>query len=705
MRRFALIPLTLAISTVTLSGCLGGGGGGGSSNQPPTEQPGGGVTYTLSVDIPEASAVTQASSSPSPAAQLANALINILVPPALAELVNGLQPSDFKLKNLGNDEEKEIDSVEDNGDGSYSVTIDEEVGLDHYFEILLSNAPAGINTGIRFSVPISGGSLVATPITTLVTKLLANRISQLDELEPAEINQLIEEIEGLVSESDDIQQALYNAIYTSTSTEELLEQVGARLTAVIDNQLDEKASPPLTSNLAAQAAGSYYEAGSSLGVFQGGYLTGGYKGLNIDISIAGNQATFQRAANNEFQLESVNVLGHGFSSDVRTWVHEEDSGTLPVDSRGFHIPFWEEVVDYDRSSGEIPHCAPLTADCSDREFDAASRLLAAGPSDAPFNVLIDSGFDLREVRDRNADNQIVTQVVNSSLGVIIKKSASRPTLSGTYGLIELISEQYGTLDISTFVSSFDFSSNNTVEFCETVERALYINLNSSSASYNSSPSAAGENCDDGIFSLADNGELQLGADTDELAEDPLSGWVSADGLTLVLTKSNPTMQDVLDSDEGDRLWVDEGEHQFVLGVKPAQNAELSNKRYRLFALGVFGENNTLDAHRFNAGYLDFDNNVSATLSASVQFQETSAGGLGEGSNSDALNINLQQPEQVSISTDGHVTLTADTLMSDARAATFTANGYIQEGERLLILSYHLETDDGNAVGLLLGVLQ
>ena len=707
MRRFTLLPLALAVSSAAmLSGCFGGGGGGGgSSSSAPEPAPGGGFTYTLSVDVPESLGLTLGPARLSPAEQLASALINLLVPPALAELLDGLQPGDFTLRNLSDDAEREISEVVDNGDGTYSVTTADEAGLEHYFEIALSNA-SGINPGISFRVPASSGSLTATPITTLVTKLLANRISQLDELEPAEINDLISEIEDLVSQNEDIQQALYNAIYTSTSTEDLLEEVGARLAAVIDDQLDEKATPPVTATLASQATGSYYSSSTSLGVFRSGYLLGGHRTLNADISVAGDQATFRLAAGDNFDYEFVNLLGSNSSTEARAWIDDEaDEAGFTIDSRGFSMPSREEVTDYDRDSGEYPQCAVPAADCSDREFESASRLLAAGPADAPFNVLVDSTFQLREVRDRNSDNALVEQVMNGSLGIIVKKATSRPALSGSYGMIELSGENPGTLDLSSFVGSFDFASNGTLQFCETVERGLYIELGNIQPTYYGSTAEPGDNCGNAVFSLASDGELKLAETPEELTDSPLSGWASADGLTLVLSRESPSLQDVLDSDDGDRLWVAEGERQFVVGVKAAQDANMAGQRYRLFGLGTDAQTGSLAAHRFNAGFLDFDSNTSANLAASLQTQVAVNNGLGDGSNSDPLNISLTEQDQVSVGSDGQVSLSGQTTLADGREATFSANGYVQQGNRLLILNYRLDTEAGDAIGLLVGVLQ
>ncbi len=707
MRRFTLLPLALAVSSAAmLSGCFGGGGGGGSSSSAPEPAPGGGFTYTLSVDVPEGAALTRHSISRSPAEQLASALINLLVPPALAELIEGLQPGDFRLKNLSDDAEQEISEVVDNGDGSYRVTTAAEAGIEHYFEISLSNAPAGVNPGISFRVPATAGSLTATPITTLVTKLLANRISQLDELEPAEINTLISEIEELVTQNEDIQQALYNAIYTSTSTEQLLEEVGARLATVIDDQLDEKATAPVTATLANQATGSYYSSSTSVGVFQSGYLLGGHRTLNADVSITGEQASFRLAAGDNFDHEFVNVLGSGSSTEARAWIDDEpEEAVFGIDARGFSMPSREQVSDYDRDSGELPQCAPLTVDCSDREFEAASRLLAAGPADAPFNVLIDSTLQLREIRDRNSDNALLEQVMNGSLGIIVKKSTTRPALTGSYGMIELSGENPGALDLSSFVGRFDFASNGTLAFCETVERGLYVDLDNIQPSYRGTTAGADENCGSAVFSLANDGELKLAETQDELTENPLSGWASADGLTLVLSRETPSLQEVLDSDEGDQLWVAEGERQFVVGVKPAQDAELAGQRYRLFAVGTYAQNGGMSVHRFNAGFLTFDSNASASLAASLQTQAAVNNGLGQGSNNDPLNISFSEQGQVSVSGDGQVSLSGQTTLADDRAATFSADGFVQQGNRLLILNYHLSTGEGNAIGVLVGVLQ
>src|SRR5690554_284376 len=132
---------------------------------------------------------------------------------------------------------------------------------------------------------------------------------------------------------------------------------------------------------------------------------------------------------------------------------------------------------------------------------------------------------------------------------------------------------------------------------------------------------------------------------------------------------------------------------------------MAGQRYCLFCLATDAQTGSLSAHRFNAGFLDFDSNTSANLATSLQTQVAVNNGLGEGSNSDPLNISLSEQGQVSVGSDGQVSLSGQITLADGREATFSANGYVQQGNRLLILNYRLDTEAGDAIGLLVGVLQ
>ncbi len=707
MQQFTKWPLAIAVSsTLLLGGCLGGGGGGGSDDS--SAGGGGDSTTSYSLTVGTAAAAPVASLSSSPAERIASAVIDFLITPVMAEVFSDLDPATFRVFNIKDDgSTEELVNGEDftaetDGDG-YVLELPFTTRYSSYVEIPVSGT-------LSYQVPTTRADLVANPLTTFVTQQIASRVGQFDELTLEEVDQIIEEVIELAADPQ-LQADLDAAINGGASTEQLLATVDAKLSATINAQLDDQATPELTTAQASAASGNYYNTALSIGGFSdisAGLLVGGWTVGDAGIDVANGTANYSVPALTDFNFEIISSLGVYAGVTSRAEVDDEaDSGSFSADSKGFTFAEEEELEPYEKGSDSVSACETLTAECTDREYSAGTRATASGPASAPFNTLIDTGFSTRSVRD--ADNNQLLQVFGGDLGVFIKKSTSTPTLNGHYGAVELSSSGEGqSMDMEVFTTSLTFANAQSLSYCEKHRRELDVDLgslNSTFAAHSFSRCEADVENND-LVGEAGQAPVVLGSDGALEIDEELTGWLSPDGLTLVTSLEEPYNLNTLLEEEETLQQDDEGFRQFLMAVKTASEADLSGKRYRLVSVALLSEDGeALEPHRLNAGYLEFDDEGQATLSAAWQWQNIDVDGFGEANLNDQLNLSFaSQGVQLEDET-GALTLTT-TEQTDGDNVAFTANGYVQEGERLIILGYDAQVSggfDADMLGVMVGV--
>lgn len=226
-------PLAVAVSSaLVLGGCLGGSGSSSSSSSggtgggaDPGPGPGELFTYTVSVEQPSAPLAGQ--TDVSIAERLVSAALNTLISQALAQVADVIvQPEDLSVRRFvedGDDEELEGTEVTED-DGVFTVQSPQGPAGDVYIQVNLGS--------FAYTVPASRDSLVANPITTLITQQIANRLGQLDELTLDEINELVERIE-LLAEDEEVRNAIDAAVFGANNTDQLLAALNTQLSAVV----------------------------------------------------------------------------------------------------------------------------------------------------------------------------------------------------------------------------------------------------------------------------------------------------------------------------------------------------------------------------------------------------------------------------------------------------------------------------------------
>ena len=223
-------PLAVAVSSaLVLGGCLGGSGSSSSSSSggtgggaDPGPGPGELFTYTVSVEQPSAPLAGQ--TDVSIAERLVSAALNTLISQALAQVADVIvQPEDLSVRRFVEDgDDEELEGTED--DGVFIVQSSQGPAGDVYIQVNLGS--------FAYTVPASRDSLVANPITTLITQQIANRLGQLDELTLDEINELVERIE-LLAEDEEVRNAIDAAVFGANNTDQLLAALNTQLSAVV----------------------------------------------------------------------------------------------------------------------------------------------------------------------------------------------------------------------------------------------------------------------------------------------------------------------------------------------------------------------------------------------------------------------------------------------------------------------------------------
>ncbi len=703
-------PLAVAVSSaLVLGGCLGGSGssssGGTGGGADPGPGPGELFTYTVSVEQP--SPLIDAQINTSTAERLVSAALNSLISQALAQVADVIvQPEDLSVRRFvedGDDEELEGTEVTED-DGVFIVQSPQGPAGDVYIQVNLGS--------FAYTVPASRDSLVANPITTLITQQIANRLGQLDELTLDEINELVERIE-LLAEDEEVRNAIDAAVFGANNTDQLLAALNTQLSAVVNQALDDYTTPAASSNVASNANGTLYARGISIGVFAddafsggGGVLTGQRVNL-ITANFGTNSVDAEIKADEELEIEFVHNFGQdqGNLTVLANVLEEDDSFTLPLDARGILLPEEAQFGPYDADTandGSNFYCVTQQqAECTDRLYVASSRVSAAGPSNNPFSTMVGGDFVTREVRDLADNNSLVVRVLEGNLEVIIQQPTSTVSpadLSGDYDLLEFANSSFngnpGEMELESYLLEASFDGNGGITFCEPLARHVVGNLNVFSPQFSEERTDCSDanNQESVDYSLSSNGALELDPDGDT----PPGGWLSADGLTFVVGYEDPNLEDVIDA--GYDLEVSDGSTQTIIGVKRAGNIDLAGRNYRLLATGANADNNFVGMHLITAGSLRFDSQGEPSISASLAIQNVNESGLVAANNNFPLDLSTLD----STLSAGKLSLAGEYSVNGT-PIDFNADGYVQEGGRLIILSHLLESGDTSMTGLMMAV--
>ncbi|MEB3733638.1 hypothetical protein ULF88_04670 [Halopseudomonas pachastrellae] len=686
-------PLALAISsTLTLTACLGGGGGGGGDSA------GGAATtrYSLTVGTPATTTALPTTAQE----RIAQALLDFLITPALADTFDDLDPATFRVITINADGslvelgEDEFTAEADSDGSGYILELPFGSRINSYIEIPL---PAGIS----YTTPTTRSDLFANPLTTFVTQQIASRTAQFDELSLEEVDQIIEIV--LEMANDPVVQAeLEQAINSSASTEQLLEQVGAKLSAAIEQQFEDKAAPALDSSAANQASGGYYSESVTVGGYAdrgAGILLGGNRSSAIELDITGDTGTFSVPAGTFKEMEIVVGLGAYSGASSQAWIDDEDdSGSFSADARGILFAESEDLEDYEKDSGDVEDCETQTAACTDREYSGATRFTAAGPANSPLDVMVGSQFYTREVRDDTNTPQL--QVLNHTLDVMLRRASQMPTVDGKYGVVELLFEA-GDSDLDIYVYNnlleIDGAQGN---YCEQGRRNLEIypqkrRYEFDRFNYQACQGDEGWDWDDPNVGESGSFPLSVASDGKLVLDDELEGYASPDGRTLLLgVEATEVLDGAIEENDGEQHF-----RQMLLAVKTASTNNLANREYRLMAIGMYAETGLVEPTRLSAGSLRFDAEGNAEMSAAWHWQQVTESGFSDSSLNEQFNLAFDTDFD-----EGALQLQAVQDNNDGGQLTFTADGYVQEGERLIVLGASGENSDGGDFsGMMIGV--
>lgn len=686
-------PLALAISsTLTLTACLGGGGGGGGDSA------GGAATtrYSLTVGTPATTTALPTTAQE----RIAQALLDFLITPALADTFDDLDPATFRVTTINADGslvelgEDEFTAEADSDGSGYILELPFGSRINSYIEIPL---PAGIS----YTTPTTRSDLFANPLTTFVTQQIASRTAQFDELSLEEVDQIIEIV--LEMANDPVVQAeLEQAINSSASTEQLLEQVGAKLSAAIEQQFEDKAAPALDSSAANQASGGYYSESVTVGGYAdrgAGILLGGNRSSAIELDITGDTGTFSVPAGTFKEMEIVVGLGAYSGASSQAWIDDEDdSGSFSADARGILFAESEDLEDYEKDSGDVEDCETQTAACTDREYSGATRFTAAGPANSPLDVMVGSQFYTREVRDDTNTPQL--QVLNHTLDVMLRRASQMPTVDGKYGVVELLFEA-GDSDLDIYVYNnlleIDGAQGN---YCEQGRRNLEIypqkrRYEFDRFNYQACQGDEGWDWDDPNVGESGSFPLSVASDGKLVLDDELEGYASPDGRTLLLgVEATEVLDGAIEENDGEQHF-----RQMLLAVKTASTNNLANREYRLMAIGMYAETGLVEPTRLSAGSLRFDAEGNAEMSAAWHWQQVTESGFSDSSLNEQFNLAFDTDFD-----EGALQLQAVQDNNDGGQLTFTADGYVQEGERLIVLGASGENSDGGDFsGMMIGV--
>lgn len=641
-------------------------------------------------------------------------MLDALISPAFAQVAEALAPEDFTVvvingnKNGTPEDPSDDEDEELTGGEGFAVTQSQGIYLLELPFDPRVDAYIRVTTGgdMNLSVPLyQQESLVASPVSTFITRAIVNRAAELDQLSIEELDQLVEEISKF-AEDPATQQAINDAYRNATSTDEMLEQIAAQLSLVVDDAIDRGTAPPGTEDTVNSAEGAYHFQSFSVGVYSsadgGGALIGG-SNADVHLQAAGvDQIAFSSAAGNALDYEAVSDLSgsrvvHAAISD------EADEGTMAIDSRGLTASPSEDVGPYDKADDAVVVCQASDAACTDREFESTNRLLAAG-SENPFTTLVGHAYDDRLVTDANGDNQL--QVLGGFLDIGIKKPTGVPTVLGDYGIIEVETETRDDADpeIDFAVRLLDLSleEDNEAELCERRDRDLIINLSALTSDYTREPdnidcSFSSPLLSTASYSVGEAGRIQVNSAS--AAVESVEGWISSDGLTLLASSQSPSRDDIEETGGTELRNEPAGKRTSWIAVKRDKElTSLANRKYKIMsaALGsVFnatetGSYRTVEVNRLVAGTLEFDAEGKATLKSISQSQAARQGELGR-SFRDLQTTFTFNAENVKLA-DGRLSMSSvNTEVVPGVNLFLLTNGYVQEGGKLLVMSREVLT--------------
>ncbi|UAW99025.1 hypothetical protein KEM63_03350 [Halopseudomonas nanhaiensis] len=727
MHHFRKWPLASAVAAaVLLTGCLSGGGssnsGGGSTAEPPvTDNPTdpnptpATTRYELTVDAPSAEQVTFRAKPSSNAEKVLAAVLDALISPAFAQAAQSLAPEDFTVVLINGNKNGTPDDPSDDEDevleGGEDFAITESQGnylLDLPFDPRV-DAYIRVQTGpeMNLSVPLyQQESLVASPVSTFITRAIVNRAAELDQLSIEDLDSLVKEIVKL-AEDPATQQAINEAYRNNTSTDEMLEQLNAQLSLVVEDAIDRGTAPPADEDALAAVDGDYHFQSFNVGVYSsvdgGGALIGG---SDTAVQLRTNQdgsVAFSSAIGDNLEYEAVSDLS-GYRSVNAAISDEANQGSMSIDSRGLTVPSSEVVGPYDKEDDAVAACQTDDAACTDRDFESTNRLRAAGTG-TPYTTLVGDAYDDRLVTDSEGAQQL--QVLGGFLDIGIKKPTTTPTVLGDYGIIEVETETRDDADpkINFAMRLLDLGlrENNEAELCERRDRDLIINLADLTSQYirepdNSDCSPTSAQLSTAAYSVGQNGQLEFSPAGGDAVE-AVTGWVSADSLTMLVSQQMPSRQDIDETGGTELRDEPSGRRTAWMGVKrDKQLTSLANRKYKIMSVGLgsifnateTGSYRTVEVNRLVAGTLEFDAEGNGVLKSISQSQAARQGELGRSFRDlqatfvfNAANVRL---------TDGRLSMgSVNTEIVPGVNLTLLANGYVQEGGKMLVMTREVLT--------------
>ncbi|WVM87747.1 hypothetical protein UMZ34_14765 [Halopseudomonas pachastrellae] len=114
---------------------------------------------------------------------------------------------------------------------------------------------------------------------------------------------------------------------------------------------------------------------------------------------------------------------------------------------------------------------------------------------------------------------------------------------------------------------------------------------------------------------------------------------------------------------------------------------------------MYAETGLVEPTRLSAGSLRFDAEGNAEMSAAWHWQQVTESGFSDSSLNEQFNLAFDTDFD-----EGALQLQAVQDNNDGGQLTFTADGYVQEGERLIVLGASGENSDGGDFsGMMIGV--
>lgn len=573
-------------------------------------------------------------------------------------------------------------------DGALRVELPFRPRVDHFIEIVSSGM-----TSLR--VPTYRTHLVADPVSTFITHMLSSRATQLNQLSVEEVDELLEEIRVLAAEPE-MNEALLLAYASSNSTQALIDALSNHFFAIVDARLEDSVALPIGSAALLTVDGEYYFQSIDLGSFTSswtvGLLGGGTVAHASLASTSNGNVRASVAGSKSSRFEAVHEYSMS-GGEVRVEIREQSTmQDLSADSRGLTAPqSFREVPCFKADFWTIPWIV-RTADCMDQQVQSQQRLIAAGPSSSPFSTIVGNGLAKRRVGEAN---EVQFRAINGSMEMGIKKPNLVLPLSGEYGVLEITHAASSQFGIHAKLIDATHAGQE-VRYCERAYRG-FSKAMSSDYQVDYFP-FDNDDCSSLDRPFNYNGYAYYGP-KGELGLSVYGGYSSADGLTYMGYRQTPDDRQM--AAEGQtRALTQRGERGVQIAVKrDMTGTSLANKRYRLISVGAGASQFLMEADRFLAGTLTFDDSGHPTLQAAVQSERIL----------DDRSIQLQPNSEFNHRfhnfhhQDGRLWMSIGSTPDDVRTTT-TLTGYVQQGSRLLLMLREVVASDGyKSIGPVLGV--